>query len=64
MKDKLLNIVKHIARDDVVCLLGLVFIGIGLWWLQPWISLTVVGSLLFCLSVFPGIALMLRRKDR
>lgn len=29
---------------------GLALIGVGLWWVLPWVSLVVCGSILFGLS--------------
>jgi hypothetical protein len=31
---------------DLLALLGLGLLGVGLWWLAPWLSLTILGALL------------------
>ena len=31
---------------DLLAVAGLTMLGVGLWWLAPWLSLTVVGALL------------------
>ena len=37
--------------DLLIGVLGLVLLGVGLWWKEPWLSLSVVGGSLFVCSV-------------
>lgn len=57
-----MNIFSKIDLQDVICLLGLCFLGTGLWWLEPWISFVVVGSILILLSVVPDIMIAKQHK--
>jgi len=38
---------------DILVFLGLIFVGIGLWLVEPWLSFVVVGGLL----IVGGVAL-------
>jgi hypothetical protein len=40
-----------IEYSDVVVLVGLGFIGVGLWMFAPWVSLTTLGTLILLLSI-------------
>lgn len=42
--------------SDVLIFAGLSGLGTGLWWFKPWVSLTVVGGLLFLLGIRASIA--------
>jgi hypothetical protein len=44
-----------IDRADVFTTLGLCLLGTGLWWHSPWVSLTVVGSILTALGILGSI---------
>ena len=39
---------------DAIGLAGLAMMGTGLWWVQPWISLVVVGALMVGLAILMG----------
>lgn len=59
------KILQHIELTDAICLVGLLFLGIGLWWYEPWVSFTAVGSLLIAISIAPSVlSWMARRRDR
>jgi hypothetical protein len=59
-----MTLIKLIDPRDVVCLIGLTFLGVGLWWFEPWISFVVVGSILVLLSVLPDILTLKSKKGR
>ena len=40
---------------DIFAFGGLAMAGVGLWILEPWISLTVTGFLLFGMGILPAI---------
>ena len=41
-----------IEYRDVVVLVGLIFLGSGLWLFHPWISLTVIGVIIILLGIW------------
>ena len=45
---------KRELISDAIGLAGLALLGTGLWWLQPWISLAVVGALLVGMAILKG----------
>lgn len=44
-----------LALADFLIFLGLGSLGTGLWWLRPWISLTVLGALLLILGLLGSV---------
>lgn len=39
------------VADFVIAIIGLLLAGVGLWWLNPGLSLSVVGGVLFVTSI-------------
>jgi hypothetical protein len=60
----MLGLIEKIDPRDVMCLVGLAFLGTGLWWLEPWISFVAVGSILVALSILPDILVLKAKKRR
>lgn len=46
---------REVDAYDLIGLVGLAFVGVGLWWLAPWISFTVIGVFLLVIA-FMGAA--------
>lgn len=46
--------------DLIIAVLGLLILGVGLWWLHPGLSLAVVGGVLFITSI---VAQFLKRRN-
>ena len=57
------ELIKKIDVRDVICLVGLSLLGTGLWWVKPWLSLVIIGSILIVFSIIPDVA-ALRQKRR
>lgn len=43
----------QIEAADVFFVLGIVFLGVGLWWFKPWVSFSIVGVILISYSLLP-----------
>ena len=45
----------QIEAADVFFVLGIGFLGVGLWWLKPWVSFSTVGAILIIYSLLPTL---------
>ena len=43
---KLKNAVSKIGLPDVLYSVGIALVGVGLWWVRPWLALVGVGCVL------------------
>ena len=51
------------VADFVIAVIGLLLVGVGLWWLHPGLSLSVVGSVLFITSIVAQFARSRKPKE-
>ncbi len=51
---------KKISIEDIFLFVGIALLGAGLWLVQPWISLTVVGGALMMIGGMPLITATVR----
>jgi len=56
--------VKNIDVDDIAIVLGLIIMGVGLWWLSPPVSLIVIGLIFLLFGVFIGLPSRNQKRKR